>query len=91
MAYLEQTIQPDGMRQMATTQSPCILVCSIDMKTGLCFGCARTRDEISGWMNYSDNERSLIMASLEERMKTIEQKPRRETKRRRMRREQAQG
>lgn len=61
------------------------------MKTGLCFGCGRSRDEISGWMNYSDGERSAIMDSLEARMETIERKPRRETKRKRMRREQAQG
>ena len=27
-------------------ESPCILVCSIDMVTGYCFGCGRTRDEI---------------------------------------------
>ena len=24
-------------------ESPCILVCSIDMVTGYCFGCGRTR------------------------------------------------
>ncbi len=76
---------------MATIQSPCILVCSIDMKTGLCFGCGRTRDEISGWMNYTDAERTTIMDSLAARMETIEQKPRRETKRRRMKREREQG
>ena len=31
--------------------SPCILVCSIDTKTGYCFGCGRTRDEIAAWMD----------------------------------------
>lgn len=72
---------------MSSIQSPCILVCSIDMKTGFCFGCGRTRDEISGWMNYSDAQRSDIMGSLEGRLETVEQKPRRETRRRRMKRE----
>lgn len=73
---------------MATNiQSPCILVCSIDMKTGYCFGCGRTRDEISGWMTYTDQERSEIMSGLEARLETVERKPRRETKRRRIRRE----
>jgi len=59
----------------------------MDSKTGFCFGCARTRDEISGWMNYSDKERADIMATLDARKATIEQKPRRETRRSRMRRE----
>jgi len=72
-------------------QSPCVLICSMDMKTGLCFGCGRTRDEISGWMNYSNDERSAIMSELDTRMETIEQKPRRETRRKRMARERAQS
>ena len=68
-------------------QSPCVLICSMDMKTGLCFGCGRNRDEISGWMNYSNDERKDIMGELDARMETIEQKPRRETRRKRMARE----
>ena len=72
---------------MTTIQSPCILVCSIDMKTGYCFGCGRTRDEISGWMEYSDQERGSIMDGLSARLETVERKPRRETRRKRMRRE----
>ena len=70
-----------------TVKSPCILVCSIDMKTGYCFGCGRTRDEISGWMTYSDQERDEIMAGLPQRLEGIERKPRRVTKRQRMRQE----
>lgn len=67
--------------------SPCILVCSIDDKTGYCFGCGRTRDEIAGWMDYSDSERRQLMDSLPARLETVERKPRRETKRRRLARE----
>ncbi len=59
----------------------------MDMKTGLCFGCGRTRDEISGWMNYSDQERRNIMETLEARLETVERKPRRETRRQRIKRE----
>ncbi|MEM9330707.1 MAG: DUF1289 domain-containing protein [Pseudomonadota bacterium] len=70
-------------------KSPCTLVCSIDLKTGFCFGCGRTRDEISGWMNYTDEVRDDIMATLDERLKTVERKPRRETRRSRMKRERA--
>ncbi len=68
-------------------ESPCILVCSIDMTTGYCFGCGRTRDEIGLWMSYTDTERRAIMAALPARLETVERKPRRETRRTRMARE----
>ena len=68
-------------------ESPCILVCSIDMATGYCFGCGRTRDEIGGWTLYSSDERRAIMAALPARLDTVERKPRRETRRTRMARE----
>lgn len=67
--------------------SPCILVCSIDIKTGYCFGCGRTRDEIAGWIDYSDAERRSIMDVLAARLETVERKPRRETRRQRMAKE----
>lgn len=72
-------------------ESPCILVCSIDMKTGYCFGCGRTRDEIGAWTTYTDQERRSIMQSLPERLETVERKPRRETRRTRMSRERETG
>lgn len=68
-------------------ESPCILVCSMDDTTGLCFGCGRTRDEIAGWIAYSSEERRSIMLALPARLETIERKPRRETRRSRMARE----
>lgn len=68
-------------------KSPCILVCSIDINTGYCFGCGRTSGEIAGWMSYSDAERDAIMAGLPERLTHVKRPPRRETKRRRMARQ----
>jgi len=68
-------------------ESPCILICSMDMKSGYCFGCGRTRDEISGWMDYSPETRREVMAELPARLETVERKPRRETRRQRMARE----
>ncbi len=73
---------------MNAIASPCILVCSIDDRTGFCFGCGRTRVEIGGWYRYSDAERAAIMAELPGRLATVERKPRRETRRSRMAREQ---
>ncbi|KQY20826.1 MULTISPECIES: DUF1289 domain-containing protein [Rhizobium/Agrobacterium group] len=72
-------------------ETPCILVCSIDMKTGYCFGCGRTRDEIGGWTLYTPQERRDIMESLGARLETLERKPRRETRRTRMARERVTG
>ena len=68
-------------------ESPCILICSIDLKTGYCFGCGRTRDEIAGWVNYTSAERRTIMDGLAARLENVERKPRRETRRQRMARE----
>lgn len=68
-------------------ETPCILVCSIDDKTGYCFGCGRTRDEVGAWSLYTDAERRAIMLTLPARLETMERKPRRETRRTRMARE----
>lgn len=72
-------------------ESPCILVCSIDDKSGFCFGCGRTRDEIGLWTSYTTLERRAIMAELPARLETVERKPRRETRRSRMIREREGG
>jgi len=72
-------------------ESPCILVCSIDMKTGYCFGCGRTRDEIGAWTLYTSEQRRNIMDLLPARLETVERKPRRETRRARMARERVES
>ncbi len=76
---------------MSTIESPCILVCSIDRKTGYCFGCGRTGDEIANWLSFSAAERQSVMEMLAGRLAQVERKPRRETRRRRMARAQAGG
>ncbi|WP_157015482.1 DUF1289 domain-containing protein [Mesorhizobium xinjiangense] len=72
---------------MNAIESPCILVCSIDEKTGYCFGCGRTREEIAGWIDMSADERRDIMVELRMRLETVERKPRRMTRRARMARQ----
>ncbi len=54
-------------------ESPCILVCSIDMVTGYCFGCGRTREEIGAWTLYTSQERRAIMAALPDRLAAMGQ------------------
>lgn len=72
---------------MATIESPCILVCSVDMVTGYCFGCGRTREEIGGWIGMTPQQRRTVMDALPARLETVERRPRRETRRTRMARE----
>lgn len=72
-------------------ESPCILVCSIDDRTGYCFGCGRTRSEIAGWIGMNSQQRRDIMAGLAARLETMERRPRRETRRTRMARERGEA
>lgn len=74
---------------MTVIETPCILVCSIDMETGYCFGCGRTRDEIATWTLLTAGGRRDIMADLPARLATVKRKPRRETRRARMARERS--
>ena len=74
---------------MAAIESPCILVCSIDDRTGFCFGCGRTREEIGAWLTYSPDMRRAVMEELPARLETVERRPRRETRRTRMARERS--
>ncbi|UXN59796.1 DUF1289 domain-containing protein [Phyllobacterium zundukense] len=76
---------------MSIIESPCILVCAIDMKTGFCFGCGRTREEIGAWSTMSPEVRRNVMAGLPGRLETVERRPRRETRRSRMAREKQEG
>jgi uncharacterized protein len=44
--------------------SPCIKVCTIEVATGLCAGCARTLAEIAAWSSLGEAERARIMRAL---------------------------
>jgi predicted Fe-S protein YdhL (DUF1289 family) len=76
---------------MSMIESPCILICAIDMKTGFCFGCGRTREEIGAWTIMSPDNRRTIMNTLPDRLETVERRPRRETRRSRMARGKQEG
>lgn len=76
---------------MTAIESPCILVCTIDDKTGFCFGCGRTQGEINTWTAMTAQDRRAVMAELPARLETVERRPRRETRRTRMARERGAG
>jgi predicted Fe-S protein YdhL (DUF1289 family) len=41
--------------------SPCIGICKLDQKSGLCLGCKRTIDEIGRWAMLDDPSRQAIV------------------------------
>jgi len=44
--------------------SPCINVCRMNPRIGLCEGCWRTLDEIAGWSALSGEQKSAVLARL---------------------------
>jgi len=53
-------------------KSPCINVCVIDPKVGLCKGCARTLDEIARWAAMSDAEQEAVLHALKRRQSSTQ-------------------
>ena len=47
--------------------SPCISLCEMDAKTGLCAGCQRTIDEIAAWGSATEEERRAIWREISRR------------------------
>ena len=52
-------------------RSPCMSICVIDRRTGLCAGCYRTLDEIAGWIDLATDERRAVMARIALRRKML--------------------
>ena len=52
-------------------ESPCIRVCMVDGRSGLCLGCYRSLPEIARWTRYTDDERAEIMRALPARRERI--------------------
>lgn len=49
-------------------KSPCIRVCKYD-DDFVCLGCKRTKEEISIWLNATDEQKEQILKNIEERIK----------------------
>jgi hypothetical protein len=45
-------------------ESPCVKICTLDARLGLCLGCGRTIDEIARWSTMSAAERVRIIDEL---------------------------
>ncbi len=57
---------------MTQIESPCRLVCTLDLHTDWCLGCGRTRDEIARWVQMSADEREATLARLPARLAQLE-------------------
>jgi len=51
--------------------SPCKNICKIDKKSGLCYGCFRTQQEINNWIVLKEEEEKKIIISLKNRSQTL--------------------
>jgi hypothetical protein len=56
-------------------ESPCVKICTLDARNGLCLGCGRTIDEIARWTAMSDFERRQVMNELSGRLAAYNAKP----------------
>lgn len=53
--------------QRAEIESPCVNICVIHPRAGICAGCYRTLDEIGLWSQMTADDRRSVMADLPER------------------------
>jgi predicted Fe-S protein YdhL (DUF1289 family) len=49
-------------------ETPCIKVCTLDARNGICLGCGRTIDEISCWVEMTAAERARVTSDLPARL-----------------------
>jgi predicted Fe-S protein YdhL (DUF1289 family) len=49
-------------------ETPCVKICTLDARKGLCLGCGRTVDEIARWTIMSAAERNQVMGELPMRL-----------------------
>lgn len=52
----------------AQISTPCIKVCAVEGRSGLCIGCGRTLKEIASWASLDELRRQSIMAELPARL-----------------------
>ncbi|MEQ8823442.1 MAG: DUF1289 domain-containing protein [Filomicrobium sp.] len=51
--------------------SPCINVCELDDKAGMCVGCGRTTAEIGNWLKFTQEERDAVWDQLPMRLEKL--------------------
>jgi len=56
--------------QIHMVETPCVKICTLDARMGLCLGCGRTIDEIARWTSMTASERAQVMLELPGRLAT---------------------
>lgn len=51
-------------------ESPCVNICTLDARSGICLGCGRNIDEIARWTAMTAAERARVMSDLPARLAT---------------------
>jgi len=49
-------------------ESPCVKICTLDARSGLCLGCGRTIEEIARWTAMGAAERVRVIGQLSGRL-----------------------
>ena len=55
-------------------ESPCVGVCVIDERTGLCHGCLRTIDEVASWGSSTAPQRRATLAAIDRRRAALSER-----------------
>jgi predicted Fe-S protein YdhL (DUF1289 family) len=58
----------DSALRRTMIESPCVNICTLDARSGICLGCGRTIDEIAQWAAMAASERARIMLELPARL-----------------------
>lgn len=64
----------DQIWTRAEIDSPCVKICVMHRREGLCTGCLRTLDEIQDWSRYSPEQRRTITQDLPSRAAQMKQR-----------------
>lgn len=66
------TMRAQTVASEADVPSPCISVCRMSARSGLCEGCFRTRDEIASWSGADNASKRDIWKVIERRMAALQ-------------------
>ena len=61
---------PSGKPVATKLPSPCVSICQMDPKDGVCLGCYRTRAEIAAWRSMDQDDQLALLDILRDRRAT---------------------
>ena len=53
-------------------ETPCVNICLLDDRSGLCVGCGRSGNEIALWVDMTPEQRRTVMKTLPKRLERLE-------------------